>query len=300
MEPRRLRPGQRSQLWVADTETGKQTLLYERHDLLFEAPNWVEPELMLVNADGKLWEYRFDGDLTPIAFEGVPDLNNDHIPDADGTHIYLSCNDWNIYRAPIRGGLAVPLTFSRNDPRTLYFAHGASPDGTQLSYIEAEVRANYEVTKTGIFMMSADGTNRRRLTPLENANGPEFTPDGEWVYYTTERFDGHMQIARMRPDATEDERVTFDEAADHWFPHFSPDGRRAAYLAYQRDSGDHPADRWVELRSVALPDWSSPRTMAQIRGGQGTLNVNSWSPDSTRFSYVAYPLPGDDADKVEP
>jgi len=52
----------------------------------------------------------------------------------------------------------------------------------------------------------------------------------------------------------------------------------------------HPADLPVDVVVVSTGDWTTPLHTWSLFGGQGTLNVNSWSPDSTRFAYVAYPL----------
>ena len=41
-----------------------------------------------------------------------------------------------------------------------------------------------------------------------------------------------------------------------------------------------------------LPDWGSARTIARIFGGQGSLSVNSWSPDSRSLAFVSYPIEG--------
>jgi hypothetical protein len=40
---------------------------------------------------------------------------------------------------------------------------------------------------------------------------------------------------------------------------------------------------------VSTDDWSTPLKRIAVPGGQGTINVNSWAPDSRRFAYVSYP-----------
>ncbi len=121
-------------------------------------------------------------------------------------------------------------------------------------------------------------------------DGPEYTPDGAWIYFNTERFSpGSAQIARIRPDGTGLEQLTFDERVN-WFPHVAPDGSRAVYLSYPPGTRGHPADLPVELRLVEGDDWRSARIVVTLPGGQGTINVNSWSPDSRRFAYVDYPF----------
>ena len=85
------------------------------------------------------------------------------------------------------------------------------------------------------------------------------------------------------------ERLVESRTVD-WFPHLSPDGRFASYLRFPAGTIGHPADLPVEIIAVSTSDWTTPRQRRNIFGGQGTLNVNSWAPDSTRFAYVAYPF----------
>ncbi|MGH9163052.1 MAG: TolB family protein, partial [Vicinamibacteraceae bacterium] len=96
-----------------------------------------------------------------------------------------------------------------------------------------------------------------------------------------------MQIWRMRPDGSGQEQVT-DEELNNWFPHLSPDGRWMVVLSYLPDVApdEHPFYKQVYLR-IMRPDGSDPRVLAYVYGGQGTINVPSWSPDSTRIAFVS-------------
>jgi len=99
---------------------------------------------------------------------------------------------------------------------------------------------------------------------------------------------GHAQVFRMHAnDGTGLEQLTFDSQVN-WFPHLSPDGKQIAFLSFPQGTLGHPADKDVLLR-LMNPDGSDQRTIASFFGGQGTINVNSWAPDSQRFAYVAYP-----------
>jgi len=144
-----------------------------------------------------------------------------------------------------------------------------------------------------IHTIGVDGTRDRAVTAGPGPDdGPEYSPDGEWIYLNTERFattPGHAQIARMKPDGTQFEQLTFDERVN-WFPHLSPSGERAVYLSFPTGTVGHPADLNVELRLVESGEWGRSRTIVELYGGQGTINVNSWSPDGTRFAFVDYPL----------
>ncbi|WP_286344399.1 TolB family protein [Frondihabitans sucicola] len=135
------------------------------------------------------------------------------------------------------------------------------------------------------------------VTSDEHADdGAEFSFDDEWLWFTTERFTsapGHAQLARVRPDGRDLARVVDSDTVD-WFPHPSPDGAALVYLAYSAGTLGHPENRDVALRILRLddgdPDPSSARDLLRLFGGQGTLNVAGWAPDSRRFACVDYPL----------
>ena len=93
----------------------------------------------------------------------------------------------------------------------------------------------------------------------------------------------------MPPDASDLDQLTFDERVN-WFPHLSPDGTAAYFLSFPSGTTGHPANLPVEIRFVHGNDWANADTVASVLGGQGTINVNGWAPDSDRFAYVEYPI----------
>lgn len=290
--PRALGPGQRCVVMVADAATGASRVVYETTDLLLEAPNWSAEGRLILNGDGVLWSLDPEqGTLERIAIEGVPHLNNDHVLSPDGTTVLVSANDWHLYEAPLAGGVARRI--SPDHDGRMHFLHGVSPDGQTLAYIGLQPAPGDWWARAEVFTIRVDGTGDTRLAAGGSpADGSEFSPDGAWIYFNTEAFTrtpGHAQIARMRPDGSGVERLTDDARVD-WFPHLAPDGGRAVYLSYPAGTIGHPADLDVELRLVEGGDWRAATTIASLYGGQGTINVNSWAPDSRRFAYVAYPV----------
>ncbi len=126
-----------------------------------------------------------------------------------------------------------------------------------------------------------------RLTAAKGLDdGPEYSPDGKWIYFNSVR-SGTMQIWRMRPDGSGPEQLTRD-GFNNWFPHVSPDGRWIAFLSFGPDvaPGDHPWYKHVYIRLLPA-DGGTPRVLAYVYGGQGTINVPSWSPDSQRLAFVS-------------
>ncbi|GAA2692306.1 hypothetical protein Apa02nite_034720 [Actinoplanes palleronii] len=284
---RTLAPGQHCRILVCEVDSGVLTVVHKSALVLFEAPNWTANDQLVVNGEGLLWSLPADGSAAPqlIPLEGVPELNNDHVLAPDGKDIFLSGNDGHLYRASLAGGPGQRITDAAN---WMHFLHGVSPDGATLAYVGLEPGRWDAGT---LWTIRADGGPSTALTSGPGADdGPEYHPAGDWIYFNTERY-GHAQIARIRPNGTAMEQLTHD-ARVNWFPHFAPDGSRAVYLSYPPGTEGHPADRLVELRLVEGDDWHAARTIVELPGGQGTINVNSWSPDGTRFAYVDYPLAG--------
>jgi WD40 repeat protein len=257
----------------------------------FEAPNWTP--------DGKAWIFNQEGKLNRLEVGGaeptvVPTspqdhCNNDHGFSPDGQSIAISdmsepVKRSQIYLVPAKGG--TPRLITPNGPS---YWHGWSPDGHTLAF--AAVRDG----KFDIFTIPADGGGETRLTNATGTNdGPEYTRDGRWIYFNSERT-GHMQIWRMREDGSDQEQFIFDETSD-WFPHFSPDGQWMTFLAYEKGVTGHPPLKNVEIRLMNLKD-KKVRVLATLFGGQGTINVPSWSPDSKKIAYVSYEqLPEEDLD----
>lgn len=295
MTYRVLAPRQRSQLWLGGPDLAEPQPVFETGDLLIEAPNWsLAGDALFVNGNGRLWRLDLGGGgLSAITYQGLPDINNDHVLDPDGEHVYLSAQDGHIYRGSLTGGPVVKVT---RDPGVWHFLHGVSPDGRRLAY----VRLGQGGGRGRLAIMEPYGPTALVDTGAGHIDGPEWSPDGEWIYLNTEAFTdapGHAQLARVRDDAfledgmsgAEVERLVVSDTVD-WFPHLSPDGAYACYLAFPAETLGHPADLEVELRVVATADWTTPVQRYPLFGGQGTINVNSWAPDSARFAFVAYPL----------
>src|SRR5262249_31237907 len=150
--------------------------------------------------------------------------------------------------------------------------HGWSPDGNTLVFC-GERSGEFD-----IYAISANSGEETRLTTAKGLDdGPEYSPDGQYIYFNSERT-GTMQIWRMKPDGSGQEQLTSDDW-NNWFPHISPDGTKMVFLSYEKDVKGHPQNQDVMLRIMSLAD-KKVTVLAKLFGGQGTLNVNSWSPDS--------------------
>ena len=288
MAYRTLEPQQTARIHVYDTLTGQDAVIHESTDVLFEAPNWsLDGTALLLNGKGLLWSLAPDGEGAPeaIPYPGLAELNNDHVLSPGGDLIYLSAMDGHIYKAPLTGGHTQKVT---SDEGVWHFLHGVSPDGERLAYVR--ITTFDEPGKLAV-MPAESGTTTIVDTGAGHIDGPEWSPDGEWIYLNTERWadrPGHAQLARIPDGGGELERLVESDTVD-WFPHLSPDGRQAVYIEFPTGTEGHPANLDVALVLVDTADWTTPLARIPLPGGQGTINVNSWSPDSTRFAYVSYP-----------
>jgi TolB protein len=278
-----------SVLECIDVDSGARTTLAE-FDYLVEAPNWThDGQALVYNSKGRI--LRFDlgtrqSREIPTAF--ATSCNNDHVLSPDGRLIAISHRTAEdglsrIYTLPLSGGDPTLVT-----PIAPSFLHGWSPDGRTLAYC-GERNGDWD-----IYAIAALGGNETRLTSNAGRNdGPEYSPDGRSIWFNSTR-SGLMQIWRMDRDGSGQTQVTGDESSNSWFPHLSPDGRRVVYIAYRRGDVEpeaHPANKDVELRLISA-DGGPSRTIAKLLGGQGTINVNSWSPDSRTLAFVSYRLKG--------
>jgi Tol biopolymer transport system component len=290
MRGRRLRPGQRSEVWVASVDEEAPTLLFETTDLLVEAPNWsADGARLLLNGNGRLFSLAVDAPegLVEVDLQGLPPINNDHVLAPGGEEVFLSAMDGHLYVGPLAGGAVRRLS---EEDGMLHYLHGVSPDGATLAYV-AIPREGSAPGRLAL-MPATGGAGTLVNTGPGHLDGPEYSPDGRWILFNTEGFTtepGHAQLARIPAAGGAPERLVESGTVD-WFPHLSPDGRYATYLAFPPGTEGHPADLDVEVRLVATDDWATPLRRYPLFGGQGTLNVNGWAPDSRRFAFVAYPV----------
>lgn len=279
-----------SALEILDVHTGKRQIIH-RSAQPFEAPNWTsDGEALIYNISGRDEGWgrlrRFDlasGKETTLETGSATMNNNDHVLSFDGQRLGISDQSAEhggqsrIFTLPAEGGTPTPIT-----PLTPSYLHGWSPDGKFLVYTGGRSNA-YD-----IYRILADGSGPEvRLTEASGLNdGPEYTPDGSFIYFNSSRT-GTMQIWRMKPDGTAQEQVTHDDFND-WFPHISPDGQWIVFVSFppEVEATDHPYYQRVYLRLMPI-DGGAPKVIAYVYGGQGTMNVPSWSPDSRRVAFVS-------------
>lgn len=260
---------------------GNVTVVF-RHEGHIEAPNWHPDRYLIVNGGGLIYRLDLDNaELTQIDTGFATTCNNDHGVSPDGKTLVISdatrTDRSCIYTLPVTGG--VPQRVTAETPS---WWHSWSPDGARFAYAAARPAG----TRIGLYTCAVDGTDERCVTDaFDHVDGPDYTSDGQWIWFNGER-DGHVDLWRIRPDGTGLEQMT-DDPAVNWFPHPSPDGQQVVYLAYPEGTTGHPANLDVSLRIIPSEGGSS-RHLTDLFGGQGTINVPSWAPDSQHFAFVRY------------
>jgi Tol biopolymer transport system component len=161
--------------------------------------------------------------------------------------------------------------------------HGWSPDGRTLAFC-GERNGEFDIYT----IPAEEGGGEQRLTTASGLDdGPDYSPDGKYIYFNSERT-GTMQVWRMKTDGSDQQQVTSDDN-NNWFPHPSPDGKWLAFLSYEKEVKGHPENKDVMLRLMPVSG-GEIQLLAKLFGGQGTINVSSWSPDSRRLAFVSYRL----------
>lgn len=290
-----------STIEVLDIGRFDRTVVYQTTDHI-EAPNWLPGgKTLLFNSSGSLYTFPLPPlglSTGPAGPQGTPTLldtgslhkiNNDHGFSPD--HQWLAISDQSeadnqsrVYVLPLTGGSARRIT----DLGPSYW-HGWSLDGKTLAVI-GQRGGDFDIYAVPVKEggPAAGGPETRLTTAPGLDDGAEYSPDGQWIYFNSVR-SGNMKIWRMHPDGSGQEQVTFGDDSRDWFPHLSPDGKWIAFVSFGTEVavGDHPPDHDVMLKIMPAAGGEA-KVVARLFGGQGTMNVNSWSPDSTRLAFVSY------------
>jgi len=281
-------PGQGCLLETMNVFDGHRRVIYEKSSR-FEAPNWMpDGKELLFNMDGSLYQINVDGGEPRKLDTGFANRNNnDHGISFDGKMLAISNHregltggGSSVYVLPLAGG--TPKLITEDTPS---YWHGWSPDSKEVVYVaQRNGKPIYNIYKKPV--KGGPETALTNCKPGEHVDGCEYSPDGKYIYYNGSQ-SGTMQIWRMKPDGSGKEQITFDEYND-WFPHVSPDGRWIVFISFPPDIefNAHPSYKRVMLRMMPAGG-GAPKVIAWLYGGQGTINVPSWSPDSRHIAFVS-------------
>ena len=270
-----------------DVFTGMRKVIHESNGR-FEAPNWMpDDKKLLFNENGSIYTIPVDGGIVEKINTGSLDkINNDHGISFNGKMLAISNRTASlpggesaVYILPVEGGNPSLIT-----EQTPSYWHGWAPGGKEVAIVAQRNGLKiYNIYKVSV----ADKKEINLTNNTEgHVDGPEYSPDGKYIYYNANPT-GTMQIWRMKPDGSGKEQLTFDER-HNWFPHISLDGKWIVYISFPPDinPNEHPSYKNVTLN--LMPTFGgAPRAIAYLYGGQGTINVNSWSPDSKHIAFVS-------------
>jgi TolB protein len=272
--------------------SGRSTIVYSQ-PAHFQAPNWSRDGKSLVfNQDGRIFQIPVTGGAPQAIPAGAAtNCSGSHGFSPDGKWLAITCSmpdrpERRVYIIPSGGG--TPRLVTEN---TGYF-HSWSPDGKTILFTRGSRGSG------NIYSISVDGGPETALTTGSGiSDDPDYSPDGRYIYFNTDRWGG-MQIARMRPDGSQPEQVTFD-AFKNWTPHPSPDGKSIVFISYDPNVTTHAANQDIALRILSTSD-NRIRTLVNLVGGDGSMNVPNWSPDSKSLAVVSYQmLPAEDNGSTE-
>jgi hypothetical protein len=267
-----------SDIELLDVTSGVRKTVWHADDSL-QAPNWTPDSRRLIyNHNGRIFSLDLaKREVTAIDTGAQVHCNNDHALSFDGKMLGISSGSTSlVYTLPVGGGTPKKIT-----PTGPSYLHGWSPDGKYLVFTGAR-NGNFDIYR----VPSAGGIEERLTTAKALDDGSEYTPDSKTIYFNSNRT-GKMQVWKMNADGSKQTQVTDDEF-NNWFPHVSPDGKTILFISFPAEtrSDDHPFYRRVYLRRMPVAG-GEPTVVAYVYGGQGSINVNSWSPDSKMIAFVS-------------
>lgn len=275
-----------SHLEVMEVSTGHRKILHSNANSI-QAPNWTpDGKTLIYNSEGLLYRYNLStGKIDPLNTGFATKNNNDHVLTFDGSLMGISHhnaeddNQSTLYYLPVAGD-ATPVQVTPTGAGNSYL-HGWSPDNKKMLF------TGYRKGQYDIYSVDISTGTEVQLTDQETLDdGSEYSPDGNHIFFNSAR-SGRMQLWRMKADGSNQIQLTHDEYND-WFPHVSPDKKSIAFISFPKDIdvNDHPFYKHCLLRVMPY-DGGTPRIIGYLYGGQGSVNVPSWSPDSKFISFVS-------------
>ncbi len=271
-----------SALEIMDINTGHREVVATDNGSV-QAPNWTpDGKTLIYNKEGKLYNFDIKSRVSTVLNTDFANKNNnDHVLSFDGKQIGISNHTEDngqsvVYTLPVTGG--VPKRITAKSPSYL---HGWSPDNLSLIYT-AERNGDFDIYK-----ISKDGGKETQLTNAKGLDdGSEYSPDGKTIYFCSTRT-GTMQIWKMDTEGKNQTQLTNDDQ-NNWFPHVSPDGKWLVFISFSKEvpAEKHPFYERIYIKLMPVSG-GQIKTISYLYGGQGSLNVPSWSPDSKKIAFVS-------------
>jgi Tol biopolymer transport system component len=288
-------PRYRSKISIFDMKSKAARVVYTA-DEVFEAPNWSrDGKFLLVNSGGNLYRLPVNGgpNVTPEKVNLPPGYvcNNDHDISPDGKLIAFSASSASSRQSQVYVASADGSNVKLLTPAAPSYFHGWSPDGRWLAFV-GQRNGKFELYRVPV----TGGAEERLTSRGAYDDGPDYSRDGKWIYFNSDRSGGwdiwRMPAGGAGQNDAQAEQITKDDLQD-WFPHPSPDGKQLLLFSFPKGTEGHNGRmEGVQLRIMPMPG-NKPKvgaiqSLTTFFGGQGTINVNSWSPDSRQFAFVVF------------
>lgn len=271
-----------SQLEIMDVATATSKIIFQSPRSI-QAPNYMPGGKQLIyNSEGLIYKFDLATNTPAVLNTGsIKGNNNDHVISFDGKMLGISSSTKEddaskVYTLPLGGGEPKQIT-----PTGPSYLHGWSPDGKYLVFV-GQRNGDYDIYK-----VPSGGGEELNLTNSKGLDdGCEYSPDGKYIYFNSVR-NGLMQLYRMKPDGSNVEQLTNDQL-NNWFAHPSPDGKWIVFISFGQDvsPSDHPFYKHVYIRLMPA-NGGTPKVIAYLYGGQGTMNTPNWSPDSKHIAFIS-------------
>jgi len=227
-----------------DFSKGYVWAVYPTFDIFTANPDGSDLK-QLTNTPGYDAETTITRDGKKLVFTSMRDGDLDiYTMDANGKNVRRLTNELGYDGGPFWSYDGKQIVHRANHPKT---------DQEKADYTGLLKQNLIRPTTLEIWVMNADGSNKRQVTSNGKANfGPYFFPDGKRVIFASNMDDPrgrNFDLYKINTDGTGLERITFNDTFDG-FPMFSPDGKKLVFASnrnakVQGETNVFIAD-WVE------------------------------------------------------
>ena len=208
-----------------DFSRGYVWAVYDTFDVFIANPDGSNLK-QLTKTPGYDAETTITLDGKKLVFTSMRDGDLDiYTMNADGSNVRRLTNELGYDGGPF---------WSYDGKQIVYRAHHPKTDTAKADYISLLKQNLIRPTVLEIWVMNADGSNKRQVTSNGKANfGPYFFPDGKRIIFSSNMDDAkgrNFDLYMINTDGTGLERLTFNETFDG-FPMFSPDGKKLVFAS---------------------------------------------------------------------